>query len=119
MPITWALVVSDYAPELSSVDDAVGARKVLEAASQMNQGAWGTLYDSAHANLTAHLAALQALKGGAGKSGPVTAESVGQMSRSYAGLPQHPYLMPGLSSTRWGLEFIRLMTWANVGMQVV
>ena len=54
-----------------------------EVPCYVNEAHWGTCADLAQALVAAHLITL-ALKGGSGPAGPVTAESGGGLSRSYA-----------------------------------
>ena len=101
---TWQ-DVCDVAPELAAVTD-VGSQTALlnEAQAQLSPAIdnWGALYRQGVLYLTAHLATLALRRG----SGPVTAESVGQLSRSYANLVNlHGYY----GTTAYGVEFMRLV----------
>lgn len=72
------LAVGDAAALAAFPPDSQGA--ILAAAQQfVNPVVWGTYNDLAVTYLSAHLAKLALMKG----TGPITAEKVGEMSRSY------------------------------------
>ena len=70
---------------------------------------WGSYLDDGARYLAAHLGTLSKLKG----KGPVTAEAVGNISRSYANMLQ----LGVLGTTPYGLEYGRLvrLTTASLG----
>jgi hypothetical protein len=81
--ITWVNVVA-VAPELSAV--ALGTQTALLAMVATllpNPSVLGSQYDAACTWLAAHLGTVSC-RGGDGPSGPITAESTGRVSRSYA-----------------------------------
>ena len=100
MAITWANIVA-IAPSLSTVPSASQTILMSMAAAQMDSTLWGDLYDAGQTYLTAHLAQLGILGG----SGPVTQETVGDLSVSYAS----PKLLgSSMFLTSYGVEYERL-----------
>ncbi len=94
--------VIDVAPELATA--AAGQqRSILDMVDRQvaDPEIWGSYLDDGAVYLAAHLATLSKAKG----KGPVTAEAVGQVSRSYASLLQFGRL--GLTS--YGVEYERLV----------
>lgn len=81
MPITWAQVVL-VAPSLAtmSIDQQT---LFLGWATSLNATVWGAKLEQASILVVAHYATLFA-KGGQGPGGPISSESVGRVSRSYA-----------------------------------
>lgn len=98
--ITWSNVVNLPAPELATVPLAAQTQILTFVSTFLSEDVWGGLIDTGRAYLAAHLAT-SGSRGGAG--GPVTSESVGQVSRAYAasiaaGAAQ-------LGSTAYGLTY--------------
>lgn len=107
--ITWADVVA-VAPELASVATATQNAILADVAAQLVAAQWGSRYDVACTYLAAHLGTLSK-SGGQGVAGPVTSETVGSVSRSYAA----PAVSEsGMGSTSYGREYERLKK-QNVG----
>lgn len=84
-PFTGAVL--DVAPELATGSPVIAPEAqstLLALAEQLvaSLDIWGTLLDDGRRYLAAHLAELSRLRG----RGPITAESVGPLSRSYATL---------------------------------
>jgi hypothetical protein len=101
--ITWSAVVA-IAPELASVALATQTAILGAVEVQLAAGQWGTRYDLACTYLAAHLGAVS-LAGAQGAAGPVTSESVGSVSRSYAA----PVVASSnAGSTAYGREYERL-----------
>lgn len=106
MAITWTHVL-EIAPELSVVAPSTRAALLEDVALQVSASAWGTRADLASKYLAAHLATLSQ-RGGAGPSGAVGGESVGDVSISYlSGTP--PANATDYASTTYGREFARLL----------
>lgn len=103
MAITWTDVTA-IAPELSTAALATQTAVLASVELQVNDDAWDDLASTGKAYLAAHLATLAA-RGASGAAGPVTSESVGQLSRSYAA-PATPSSSLGLTS--YGQEYLRL-----------
>lgn len=113
---TWAYLganggaVIDVAAELATLT-AGQQRSILDMVDRQVADAefLGSYFDDGARYLAAHLGAVSKLKG----KGPVTAEAVGSVSRSYASLLQ----FGPLGTTAYGVEFERLvrLTGASLG----
>ena len=110
--ITWADVVL-IAPELADVPVGVQTALLADVAEQLESSQWGNdaRYDMASKYLVAHLATLY-LQGSGGAAGPVTSESVGSVSRSYA---SPSFAVDRYASTAFGREFARLRSQFVIG----
>ncbi len=107
--VTWdysgpvsALTVVAVAPELSTAAAASQVALLDLAVGHCDAAEFGDDYDAAVAYLAAHAATVARLEG----AGPVTAEGVGPLSRSYASLISFGTL--GLSS--YGIMFKDLVS---------
>lgn len=107
--------VRRIAPEFAAVSDDDVTAFLADAALELNASTWGTLYDRAHALVTAHLVA-QANPSLASASGPVASESVGGVSRSYAVAAPSAGRWGG---SRFGVELYRLMRQTGPALRVV
>lgn len=103
MAITWTDVVN-IAPELSTVATDTQTAILADVALQMPAEVWGTMLDTGSKYLAAHLATVTSRRGGGG-AGPLTSETVGQVSRSYAA----PLKATSIMSTPYGVEYDRLL----------
>lgn len=113
---TWAYLganggaVIDVAAELSTAP-AGQQRAILDMVDRQvaDVEIWGFFLDDGARYLAAHLGTLAKAKG----KGPVTAEAVGSVSRSYASLLQ----FGALGQTAYGVEYERLvrLTGASLG----
>lgn len=101
MAVTWADVVI-VAPALSTLDVPSQNFFLTESLRQIDSDVWGEYATVGQIYLAAHMATLTL---GAG-SGPITSETLGQMSRSYA-VPL--WLKSSLALTRFGAEYDRLL----------
>lgn len=81
--ITWENVVT-IAPELAVVPSATQAMILSHVALQLAPRAWGDRFDMGSTYLAAHLGALWKRSSEGGIAGPVSSESVGDVSRAYA-----------------------------------
>lgn len=109
--------VRRIAPELSTVSDGGIEAFVEDARLELNPERWGRLYDRALALLTAHLASLANIELAAA-AGPVTSESVGSVSRGYAGMTGAS--TAGLwGTTRFGVELERLLRLLGPAVRVI
>jgi len=95
--------------EFASVDDSLVSEWLGVAARQMNPDRWGGKYNDGQMWLTAHL--MKAGKIGtesspAASRGPVTSESVGNVSRSYA--VDASSGGTSLASTFYGQQYLEL-----------
>lgn len=95
--ITWS-DVTVIAPELADVGEDTQTAILSMVEEQLASSVWGTRLASGQRYLAAHLATM-ATKG----SGAITAESLGDHSRTYAA-PQ-----TALDSTTYGREYQRLL----------
>jgi hypothetical protein len=101
--------VLDVAPELLSGPNAIlqpAQTTFLRLAEQLvaDLSIWGDLLDDGRRYLAAHMGQLVRLRG----RGPVTAESVGQISRSYASLTQ-PEAIQLTSAGRAYMDLVRTL----------
>lgn len=115
MAFTWAADVVPIAPNLATAPAATQTLVLAIVDRQIDVGVWGAFADDGRRYLAAHLGTL-AITGGAGAAGPVTSESLGAMSRSYASLTGN--IDPTLATTRFGVEYFRLLRIA-VGIAAV
>lgn len=93
------------APELASVDEEDLEAFLDDAALELSESAWGTLYNRAHALMAAHLVTCAHPDLAVG-SGAIAGETAGPVSRSYAVAAP---VASDLSTTRHGLEYKRLL----------
>jgi hypothetical protein len=112
--ITWADVVAYPAPELSTLATASQTAILAIVDRQIDVDAWGEFADDGRRLLAAHLGTLTR-SGAGGAAGPVTSETLGAMSRSYASMTTDAGL---LGTTKYGAEYLRLMRIA-VGVAVL
>jgi hypothetical protein len=106
-------ITLDYFRSLFDEFDKVPTPKIeiyiTVATGRVSRDAWGdTSYQYATALLAAHMIASAGGKGGAGGAvgGAITAESVGELSRSYGTVGQAGTGDDELRTTRYGQEFI-------------
>lgn len=107
--------VRRIAPEFATVADVDVEAFLEDAALELHASAWGALYDRAQALVAAHLVAL-ANPSLAASVGPVASESVGGVSRSYA---VTAVAAGRWGTTRFGLEYLRLMRLTGPALRVV
>jgi hypothetical protein len=99
----------DRFPEFSAISDARVELFLDDAALQINIGAWGLKADLGIYWLTAHMLALDTAAGTTGGTyGPVTSESVGQVSRSYASGGSYSGTSSEYGATKYGVNYYRL-----------
>lgn len=100
--IVWANVVA-VAPQLATFPSGGQQSILTEVNAQIDDCVWGgtPAADTGRAWLAAHLATIIMRRG----NGPLTAESVGQLSRSYGAIPG---IDGSLALTGYGAEFLRL-----------
>lgn len=106
--ITWADVIL-IAPDLSTLTVSQQNAILAQVELQMNT-VWGDKIDLGAVWLAAHIGTLikRATAGsGGGASGPVTQETVGQVSRSYANV--FSIALGSFSLTPFGMEYERLL----------
>lgn len=94
------------APELASLSDSAFTTAIADAALQLAPDFWGDILDLATVYLCAHMLAVQNPSVVSGGAGPVSSESVGPISRSYAVKAVDD--AEEYATTRWGLEYVRL-----------
>lgn len=100
---TTALIVSNYAPELSGVDATVFQQIVDDTAALLDSAVYGSKLQSAHAYLAAHWAALHFDTASA--SGVVSSVRVKDVQESYA---TPSVAAEELGSTKFGRRFIEI-----------
>jgi hypothetical protein len=101
MAIVWNDVEA-IAPQTSKALASTRVAVLLIVDAQIKDANWGALADVARRYLAAHLATL-AMRGG---NGAVTSESLGAMSRSYAGALG---MTGSLAQTSYGQEYLRMV----------
>lgn len=109
MSISWS-DVTDIAPDLEDAPAGLRTKILRQVDYQIDDTVWGDLSDDGRIYLAAHLGTLWFTQAGAvSAAGPVSSESIGPMSRSYA-VPSNSSGDDdsGLSLTRFGLEYKRL-----------
>ncbi len=115
MAIIWVQVqAAPYAPNdaaIQATSDSDGAAYIAAALLEIVGDCWGDLKDPATAWLAAHKAKNASTDGGSSSaSGPVTSQSVGSVSKSYAsGSVNYSTAEDSdLASTQFGRNFLRL-----------
>jgi hypothetical protein len=102
MAITWSDVEA-LAPELSTVPVARQNLILAMVEKQVDGDVWTEFTDDGKRFLAAHLGTMTS--SGSAAAGPITSESLGPMMRSYGWSGEYG----ALASTRYGLEYKRLM----------
>lgn len=114
MAITWADVVI-IAAELSTVATSKQNAILADVSAQLALSQWGSQarLDIAAKYLAAHLASVK----GVAPAGPMTSETVGPLTRSFAA----PMMTStnALESTGYGREFLRLRRTLMTGRMMV
>lgn len=100
-----------FASQFKDLDPAKIALFIEKAKLSIPEEKWGVKYDFAVILLTCHLLTLDkmASQSGGGVAGPVTSETVGDLSQSYGFFNLGGYKIdPSLAQTIYGLEFQHL-----------
>ncbi len=92
------------APALSAVTTAAQTFYLTESLRQIDPDVWGEYATVGQIYLAAHMATIS--NGGGAAAGPITSETLGAMSRSYA-IPS--WLTSSLALTKYGAEYKRLL----------
>lgn len=117
--LTWAEVVKVDA-SLSTVAVEIQTAILTDVDAQLNENALGAYrYQLCCKYLAAHLGALNISEDAQGPSGPLTSESVGGVSRSYASISGATLDNASLSSTRHGLEYLRLIRTSGARFSII
>lgn len=98
--ITWSNVIARY-PLLATFDAVAGAMIVSEVLLEIVNPDWGADANRAAMALAAHLAEMARR----GSTGPLTSDTVGPLSQSFAVFP----MMHALDTTPYGMEYKRIM----------
>lgn len=104
--ITWPDVVKVDA-SLHCISAAVQAAILADVEAQLSETNLSGKYDLACKYLAAHMGVLQLANDAQMPSGPVTSESVGSVSRSYASVSGGKMSDAWLTSTKHGLAYLR------------
>ena len=104
MAISWT-DVSRIAPELVSLTVETQNAILEDVDLEIDAGRWGSFADKGRKYLAAHLGTV-ASRGSVGVAGAVTSETLGPMSRSYDSSSSSDAGL--LSSTRYGIEYVRI-----------
>ena len=105
--LTLARSLSYGDPAVTAISDAVLSFALEQAESRLDVEAWAGQYARAVCLLALHMATAGPGGTGGGAPGPVSSESVGQWSRSYATMPM-PVGDAWLGSTHYGREFLSI-----------
>lgn len=100
-------------PEFVAQTDARVQLFLDQASRRISTTSFGTLYDDAQSYLAAHLIAVSARASGmtlSGASGPVTSETVGPLSKSYASNYGATTGADNYDATPYGQEYQRLLS---------
>lgn len=117
MTVTAAQIKALPSGEFSSDSDDTVNEYIAQAQARLSESAFGDLYDTAVKYMTAHL--LSSDKTGAhGPAGPVTSESAGSVSRSYA-TSQGVSGQSGLNNTVYGRRVVEIRNSLSLGGFVV
>jgi hypothetical protein len=116
MAVTAADIQGMLSGEFASLSAGTINPFIAEAERQLSISRWDALYDDGVRYLTAHLIATQSL-GASAPSGPVTSESAGPLSRSYAAAAT--WSPDGLDSTVYGRRFLELQRLVGAGFWVL
>lgn len=110
MAVSWDDVIA-IEPLATDVDADAQTLFLATAALLVDADEWGGLYDKGVLYMAAHLGLLSAwsLAGAGGAAGPVTSETLGPMSRSYANLFQASATDGVLGTTKWGKLYLMLL----------
>ncbi|NBI12499.1 DUF4054 domain-containing protein [[Haemophilus] felis] len=108
-------------PEFEETDSEKIGLFVEDAKAEISEKHWGRLYERGVMALAAHLLALnkQAQHSQGGAIRPVSAESAGELSASYAMSIATSSLDEFYQTTAYGQEFLRLRKLVGVGVMVV
>lgn len=113
--------------EFTSVDDAVVQFWLDSAEEEINLTAWGTRASKAEMALACHMMIVSGVTStggaGGGSSGAIASVSVGDVSVSYdsaaAAAVSSQGLDPSLASSRYGVEYARLVKTMAYGAAVI
>jgi Protein of unknown function (DUF4054) len=86
------------------------------ATGRVPQSVWGTQYQYATALLVAHMLSTRGRQGGGSAGGAVTAEAVGELSRSFATMFDVNRGDALLLTTRYGADFVQLRKETVIGV---
>lgn len=100
----------------ADVDEGNITAAIARAENRTNRSAWASTADDGVDLLTAHMLTMDAraasstpaTSGGAGARGPMTSESVGPLSRSFAAPASVAWTDAWLAQTGWGAEYLSL-----------
>lgn len=106
MAITWT-EVGYVAPELATFAVARQNFILTFVLATLNSSVWGDKYDMACALYAAHLGTVMD-NGGHGPGGPITSETIGPASKSYAA-PAAPTDASQFSMTSYGRQYLELV----------
>ena len=94
--------------EFKRVNDGKLKAYISLASARLSPTVWGTSIQYATALLTAHMLSTSGAQGGGPSAGALTAEAVGDLSRSFAVCFEPGSGDAVLRTTRYGIDFIAL-----------
>lgn len=95
-------------PEFKRREPAAIEAYIGIASQRVPLGVWGGNTPYATALLAAHMLATSGPQGGGSAGGPVVAEQVGDLSRSYQSIAEQGSGDASLMTTRYGIDFVAL-----------
>lgn len=104
MTVAWTDIRDMPSGEFAAMTQSVLEGFIDEASAEVSEATYGDRYDQAVKYLAAHLAAVMTA-GSTSPSGPVTSETAGRVSRSYAAVVMSPTSADGLIATTYGRRF--------------
>ncbi len=116
MTVTPASFKTFFDPVFDDADEGVLQTRIDEAERRTNRTAWGSRADDGISYLVAHALAVSAdLASGAAARGPLTSETMGPESRSYAAPTAAPYTQAwyGLSGYGQAYQDLRALVFAD------
>jgi hypothetical protein len=106
-------------PEFTKVPAAKINAFITVASNRVPSGVWGSVAGYATALLTAHMLSTSGPQGGGSAGGAVTAEQVGELSRSYQFIGEIGSGDAPLMTTRYGVDFVALRKENIIGATTV
>lgn len=119
MSITTKDKIIAIAPELASESDSTFDFYINEAETSLSYSAFGNKTEWAASNWVAHYMTIQSSGDGAGVSGPITEERVGDVSRKYVRLQKISKEEADYSRTKYGRTFMTIRSSRIVGFGVI
>lgn len=110
MTVTPASFKTFFDPTFNSVDNTILQARIDEAERRTNRAAWGVKADDGVCYLVAHMLTMRAsaTATAALPRGPLTSETVGPLSRSFAAPTAAPWSAAWFGGSTWGQTYVEL-----------